>query len=145
MASPNKYSDFRELYDSVNNQNIILDEEILRVNNLYSTNNRKASLTFSKYQWYVFSNFFLWIIYYIVAFICIYYLYFGEKKIFTLYVKHCLCILFLIYPMIALMIEILIYELGSYMSSLLFGHPYSQGKNNKPPFSVLDIMPPGYY
>ena len=74
-SSPSsKLSNFKDMYDAVKNQNEIMEVEITRLNNLYSTSGREALFTEPKYQWYRFINFILWFFYFIVAFIAIYHI-----------------------------------------------------------------------
>ena len=45
-SSPSsKLSNFKDMYDAVKNQNEIMEVEITRLNNLYSTNGREALFT----------------------------------------------------------------------------------------------------
>ena len=69
MSSPNtesKITSYRDLFNAVKEQNELLEFETTKLNDVYSTNNREASFTYPKYQWYVRINFFLWIFYILV-------------------------------------------------------------------------------
>lgn len=145
-SSPSsKLSNFKDMYDAVKNQNEIMEVEITRLNNLYSTSGREALFTEPKYQWYRYVNFILWFLYFIVAFIAIYHIYFNNNLKMSFSSKNLLCVAFLIFPMVVLTLELVIYRMVMYLFSLFSGIPYKPEKNDKPPFSLLDIMPPGYY
>jgi len=145
MQSPSNATNYTELHNAVKNQNEIIDVEVTRLDNLYSTNNREATFTTPKYQRCVYINFFLWIIYYVLAMFCLYYIFNGKDQGYTRSTQIMFCILFLVFPMIVLSIELLLYKCIMYLYSLFTGSPYQLEQNNKPPFSLLDIMPPGYY
>lgn len=147
MSSPtteSKITSYRDLFNAVNEQNELLEFETTKLNDVYSTNNREASFTYPKYQWYVRINFFLWIIYYILALVSIYYLYFKNTTL-TSPSKHIICIAFLVYPMFIFTIENLLYKLVTYLFSLFSGMPYKSESNNKPPLSIINLFPPGTY
>lgn len=145
MSGSSTSTNYTELYNAVNNQNEIINVEITRLDNLYSTNNRGVNFILPKYQWYVHVNFYLWLVYYILVGYCVYYIFYGKDHGYARSTKTIFSILFLVFPMVVLSIELLLYRFGSYLYSLFSGNPYSLPKNNKPPFSILDIMPPGYY
>lgn len=137
-------SDYKSLYNAVLNQNEILEQEITRLNNLYSTNNREAKFTVPKYQWYVRVNFVLWIFYYILVIVCLYYLFFRESERTTTN-KILITLAFLVFPMVIFTLEFFVYRIVKYLVVLFSGIPVKREDNNVPPFSVLDIFPPGYY
>ena len=139
-----KVTNYKDLFNAVKEQNELLEFETTKLNNVYSTNNREASFTYPKYQWYVRINFFLWITYYILVLVSLYYLYFKNTTLSNVS-KHMICIVFLIYPMFIFTIENLIYRLITYLFSLFSGIPYKSEKNNKPPLSILNLFPPGTY
>lgn len=145
MSGSSTSTNYTELYNAVNNQNEIINVEITRLDNLYSTNNRGVNFILPKYQWYVHVNFYLWLVYYILVGYCVYYIFYGKDHGYARSTKTIFSILFLVFPMVVLSIELLLYRFGSYLYSLFSGNPYALPKNNKPPFSILDIMPPGYY
>tara|TARA_Y100000816_G_scaffold116068_2_gene81299 strand:- start:299 stop:721 length:423 start_codon:yes stop_codon:yes gene_type:complete len=137
-------SDYKSLYNAVLNQNEILEQEITRLNNLYSTNNREAKFTVPKYQWYVRVNFVLWVLYYILVVVCLYYLFFRESERTTTN-KILITLAFLVFPMVIFTLEFFVYRIVKYLVVLFSGIPVKREDNNVPPFSVLDIFPPGYY
>lgn len=137
-------SDYKSLYNAVLNQNEILEQEITRLNNLYSTNNREAKFTVPKYQWYVRVNFVLWILYYILVVVCLYYLFFRESERTTTN-KILITLAFLVFPMVIFTLEFFVYRIVKYLVVLFSGIPVKREDNNVPPFSILDIFPPGYY
>lgn len=137
-------SDYKSLYNAVLNQNEILEQEITRLNNLYSTNNREAKFTVPKYQWYVRVNFVLWVLYYILVVVCLYYLFFRESDRTTTN-KILITLAFLVFPMVIFTLEFFVYRIVKYLVVLFSGIPVKREDNNVPPFSVLDIFPPGYY
>ena len=137
-------SDYKSLYNAVLNQNEILEQEITRLNNLYSTNNREAKFTVPKYQWYVRVNFVLWVLYYILVVVCLYYLFFRESERTTTN-KILITLAFLVFPMVIFTLEFFVYRIVKYLVVLFSGIPVKRQDNNVPPFSVLDIFPPGYY
>jgi SNF family Na+-dependent transporter len=145
MANTSTSTNNTDLYNAVTNQNELVNVEITRLDNLYSTNSREASFLLPKYQEYVSFNFYLWIIYYVLAMFCAYYMFYGTDHGIKRSTKILLCLLFAIFPMTVLSIELLLYKFMSYMYSVFSGNPYQLSTNNKPPFSILDIMPPGYY
>ena len=145
MTTPPTTNNYTELYNAVKNQNEIIDVEITRLDNLYSTNDREAKFLLPKYQEYVSLNFYLWVCYYILAVFCLNYIFNGKDHGYTRSTKIFFAILFVIFPMTVLSIELLFYKSFSYLYSLFSGKPYQLSSNNKPPFSILDIMPPGYY
>lgn len=144
-SSSATYTNYKELYESVKNQNEIISVETTRLENVYSTNNRRAQFTMPKYQWVVYINFFLWFLYYILSGFCIYLVFYGKDKQLSRGAKIMTCIAFLVFPMVILTLEIGIYKLLVYLYALISGNPHQPEKNNTPPFSLLDIMPPGYY
>lgn len=137
-------SDYKSLYNAVLNQNEILEQEITRLNNLYSTNNREAKFTVPKYQWYVRVNFVLWVLYYILVVVCLYYLFFRESERTTTN-KILITLAFLVFPMVIFTLEFFVYRIVKYLVVLFSGIPVKRQDNNVPPFSILDIFPPGYY
>lgn len=137
-------SDYKSLYNAVLNQNEILEQEITRLNNLYSTNNREAKFTVPKYQWYVRVNFVLWVLYYILVVVCLYYLFFRESERTTTN-KILITLAFLVFPMVIFTLEFFVYRIVKYLVVLFSGIPVKREDNNVPPFSILDIFPPGYY
>ena len=145
MASPSTSANNTELYNAVSNQNELINVEITRLDNIYSTNSREAAFILPKYQEYVSFNFYLWVIYYVLALFCMYYIFYGIDREFKRSTKILFCILFAIFTMTVLSIELLLYKFLSYMYSVFSGNPYQLSANNTPPFSILDIMPPGYY
>lgn len=136
--------DYKSLYKAVLNQNEILEQEITRLNNLYSTNNREAKFTVPKYQSYVRVNFVLWVLYYILVVVCLYYLFFRESERTTTN-KILITLAFLVFPMVIFTLEFFIYRIVKYLVVLFSGIPVKREDNNVPPFSILDILPPGYY
>lgn len=136
--------DYKDLYNAVLNQNEILEVETTRLNNLYSTNNREAQFTLPKYQFYVRINFFLWLIYYIVVIVCLYYLFFKENDRSPTN-RIVITLMFIVFPMVIFTLEYFAYRLINHVATLFSGTPLKQPQNNVPPFSILDILPPGYY
>ena len=144
-SSSATYTNYKELYESVKNQNEIISVETTRLEDIYSTNNRRAQYTLPKYQWLVYINFFLWCLYYILTGFCIYLVFYGKESQISRSTKIMICIAFLVYPMVILTLEIGIHKFLVYLYTLISGNPHQPEKNDKPPFSLLDIMPPGYY
>ena len=144
-SSSATYTNYKELYESVKNQNEIISVETTRLEDIYSTNNRRAQYTLPKYQWLVYINFFLWCLYYILTGFCIYLVFYGKESQISRSTKIMICIAFLVYPMVILTLEIGIHKFLVYLYALISGNPHQSEKNDKPPFSLLDIMPPGYY
>ena len=135
---------YKDLYNAVLNQNEILEVETTRLNNIYSTNNREAQFTLPKYQFYVRINFFLWLIYYIVVIMCLYYLFFRENDRSPTN-RIVITLMFIVFPMVIFTLEYFSYRLINHVATLFSGTPLKQSQNNVPPFSILDILPPGYY
>ena len=54
-------------------------------------------------------------------------------------------LMFIVFPMVIFTLEYFAYRLINYVATLFSGTPLKQPQNNVPPFSILDILPPGYY
>jgi len=144
-SSGQYYTNYTEMYESVKNQNEIISVETTRLDNLYSTSMRRVQYATPKYQWLVYINFFLWLLYYILTGFCIYLVFYGKDRQLSRSMKIMICTAFLVFPMVILTLEIGIYKLIMYLYALISSNPYQLETNDKPPFSLLDIMPPGYY
>jgi uncharacterized membrane protein YhdT len=144
MSSSNQN---QELYHSAKWQNDMIKTQSTKMRDIYSTDQQKVRYLSVDIQNYVFWNFVLWILYYVISLVAIYFVFYGKNALyFTRWFKIAIVVLFLLYPMIITSLEILVYGLFTYLYSLITNRPYPKTKQyESPAFSFLDAMPPGTY
>jgi hypothetical protein len=122
-------TDYRDLYNSVQWQNDLID-------------NQRVMYLGNDIQWWSSLSLVLWIIYYTLVLAVGYYTFKGT---YTTRAKVLITSAFLVYPMVILTLEKWIYDVLYFIYVLIIGKAYPKSKEPTPPFSILDAMPPGYY
>ena len=142
MSSPN----YQELYNSVKWQNDMMENQQAKMRDLYSTDQQRVKYLLIDQSWYVYINFILWCIYYVLCIGVIFVIFFGKNKTFSISYKIFITLIFLIFPIFYLSVELTIYHFFAYIYSLVMGTAYqNKGQNEMPSFSTINLLPPGSY
>ena len=104
-------------------QNTILEKQINKLNETYSTDEKKAYYINEKVQLLNKVNYFFFILYYILVILLSIFLLLTNKTL-SYTVKICIIVLLGIYPLIAVFIEKQIYEYLRFLYYLIKGEPY---------------------
>jgi hypothetical protein len=136
------FTDYRDLYNSVQWQNDMIKTESSKMRDAYSTDNQRVLYLGNDIQWWTSLSLVFWIIYYILFFAVGYFTFNGTYATRT---KVLIIASFLLYPMVILTLEKWIYDVLNFIYVLIIGKAYPKSKEPAPPFSLLDAMPPGYY
>ena len=86
--------------------------------------NQKANIQIQKVEANQAWNYYLFIVYYILAFIAIIVMYMRHP--YSLAIKHIIAIFFILYPFIIYYIEIFFYNYYKYIMSFVYGIPYEK-------------------
>jgi len=120
MAPP----DYSNLYKQVYNQNQALLAQQTAMRDSFSTDDQKVYYQALQIQYLAYYNYILMIIYYILAAICLYILFFRQETVKNIYVKGVLAVLILTYLYTIPYVESIIYNLLMMSSSLIYGDVY---------------------
>jgi hypothetical protein len=115
---------YSELYTLVKEQNQTITQNIVDIQNNFSTDDQLFNYIGINLNQLIKTNKILFIIYYILFAGVFLTLFISSKNTFNIYLKLGILFLFAILPFIYLWIEIKIWEGGNYIWSLLAGYVY---------------------
>lgn len=138
-------SKYQELYNAVLWQNDIMQDQYTVMRDSYSSDQRRVDFIISDIAFITHVNFYLWILYYLVASLMIYFIFLGKNKsALSMQFKVFLLCSVALYPMIITTVELWLYYIVAKIGTLLFGIPFrSELWDKLPKFSLLAIYPPG--
>ena len=134
-----------ELYNMVKWQNEMIDVENAKLRDNYSVDKQRVLNMTNNIQGWNQLNFILWWIYYIIVFV-IFFIFFGNDTIpLSRNQKIYVSVGLLLFPFIITTIELALYNLFIFISSLVQGYPYPKDGDSQPTFSFLNGLPSVYY
>ena len=134
-----------ELYNMVKWQNEMIDVENAKLRDNYSVDKQRVLNMTNNIQGWNQLNFILWWIYYIIVFV-IFFIFFRNDTIpLSRNQKIYVSVGLLLYPFIITTIELGLYNLSIFISSLVQGYPYPKDGDSQPTFSFLNGLPSVYY
>jgi len=125
-----------DLYNSVKQQNKILQEQTNQTQNQYSTDKQKIVYLYQNLEWYAFFSFILWCVYYFVCFFVLYFILFGSNSMETS-VSYKVIVLgfFFFYPLFITPLENYLLNILKYIRDYFSGSIYTDLRNKTPPLS----------
>lgn len=134
-----------ELYNMVKWQNEMIDVENAKLRDNYSVDKQRVLNMTNNIQGWNQLNFILWWIYYIIVFV-IFFIFFRNDTIpLSRNQKIYVSVGLLLFPFIITTIELALYNLFIFISSLVQGYPYPKDGDSQPTFSFLNGLPSVYY
>ena len=115
-------------YDAVVNQNKKLDSEIQNYKNIYSSDEQKVNYQTQQVNYLNVWNNYLFIVYYTLLLILFYFLYYSNSLL--IYMKVCIVVLSVLYPYIIMPVETNLFNLFSYLFSIITGNVYIKNTKN---------------
>lgn len=109
--------------DLIQSQNDLLDKEILRTREQYSTDDQKVRFETENIMRLNYLNWYLFYLYYIVIIATSFFI--ANSK-YTNRTKITIILLFLIYPFTISLVQHYIYDLSKYVYATIFGLPYKK-------------------
>ena len=146
MATPSTSNNLQELYNSVKWQNDIIQTQQSTYAKQYSSDQQKVKYLIHDINYYTYINFIMWVIYYVLSLAVIYFTFYGKQRGYSMSTKIMIILVFLLYPMLIITVELWLYRLFSYLYSMLMGSAYKKDTTHETPsFNLLNAMPPGMY
>ncbi len=146
MATPSTSNNLQHLYNSVKWQNDLIQTQQSAYAKQYSSDQQKVKYLVHDIGYYTNINFILWVIYYILSLAVIYFTFYGKDRGYSTTTKILIILVFLLYPMLIITVEIWFYQLFSYLYAMLMGSAYKKDTTHETPtFNILNAMPPGMY
>ena len=134
-----------ELYNMVKWQNEMIDVENAKLRDNYSVDKQRVLNMTNNIQGWNQLNFILWCIYYIIVFV-IFFIFFRNDTIpLSRNQKIYISVGLLLFPFIITTVELALYNLFIFISSLVQGYPYPKDGDSQPTFSFLNGLPSVYY
>ena len=134
-----------ELYNMVKWQNKMIDVENAKLRDNYSVDKQRVLNMTNNIQGWNQLNFILWWIYYIIVFV-IFFIFFRNDTIpLSRNQKIYVSVGLLLFPFIITTVELALYNLFIFISSLVQGYPYPKDGDSQPTFSFLNGLPSVYY
>ena len=134
-----------ELYNMVKWQNEMIDVENAKLRDNYSVDKQRVLNMTNNIQGWNQLNFILWWIYYIIV-VVIFFIFFRNDTIpLSRNQKIYVSVALLLFPFIITTIELALYNLFIFISSLVQGYPYPKDGDSQPTFSFLNGLPSVYY
>ena len=130
-----------DLYNAVQWQNDMLQTSYSKLRDIFSTDNQKVKYLLDNMNWYVYVNYYLWYIYYIVSLAVLYCVFDGKDRGFSVYTKVLIFIAFLVYPLVIASIEYGILDWLYYLYSLFRGSVYQPSVNRQSAITYYNAIP----
>jgi hypothetical protein len=130
-----------DLYNAVQWQNDMLQTSYSKLRDIFSTDNQKVKYLLDNMNWYVYVNYYLWYIYYIVSLAVLYCVFYGKDRGFSVYTKVLIFIAFLVYPLVIASIEYGILDWLYYLYSLFRGSVYQPSVNRQSAITYYNAIP----
>jgi hypothetical protein len=131
----------QDLYNAVKWQNEILQTSYSKMRDVFSVDHEKVKYLLDNMSWYVYTNYYLWYIYYIVSLAVLYCVFYGKERGFSIYTKTLIFIAFLVYPLIIASIEYGILDILYYIYSLFRGSVYQPSTNRPSSITYYSSIP----
>ena len=130
-----------DLYNAIQWQNDMLQTSYSKLRDIFSTDNQKVKYLLDNMNWYVYVNYYLWYIYYIVSLAVLYCVFYGKDRGFSVYTKVLIFIAFLVYPLVIASIEYGILDWLYYLYSLFRGSVYQHSVNRQSAITYYNAIP----
>jgi hypothetical protein len=131
-----------DLYNSVKWQNSIIQDQMKKIQDVYSTDKQKIRFLNQDLEWYSYISFILWIIYYFMCFVMAYFIFFGSKGQYTSMMYKCFMIAFIfLYPVFITPLEMYLINIWQYIRAYFTGSIYANSRAKSPPLSVNQLYP----
>lgn len=131
-------TDPTQLYNSVKWQNDILENQLSKLRDAYSVDNKKTTFLLSDVEYYVSINRIMNIVFYALCIPLIYFILFGKNADMAIWLKAIIIFTVLIYPYIIGPLEYLILSVLLYFYALIVGSVYKTPTYVHPPFSFVN-------
>jgi hypothetical protein len=127
-----------QLYHSVKWQNDILENQLTKLRDAYSVDNKKTAFVSSDIEYYIYINGILKMIYYALCIPVVYYTVFGKNTDMVIWLKFIIIFSVLSFPYIIGPLEYLVLSVVLYFYALIVGSVYKTNTFVHPPLSFVN-------